>query len=164
MYPPLCDEGLCPPHHRTIPTCGCFLSFGGSRSRRLTLSRRLSFPLDRRSLQGHGGFRCLRFVFGGVVCGFWTFSICTGGEGARCCRRKGWFLFWCFFVCFVWLGRWRCSWCVVGCLPVVIWFSWVSDYLIRFLSWLWMEVMLAHNIGGDGSVTMVVMDYIWVRL
>lgn len=47
---------------------------------------------------------------------------------------------------------------------MVIWFSWVSDYLIRFLSWLWMEVMLAHNIGGDGSVTMVVMDYIWVRL
>jgi len=26
------------------------------------------------------------------------------------------------------------------------------------------EVMFARNIGGDGSVTMVVMDHIWVRL
>jgi len=60
-----CDEGLCPLYHRTFPTCGCSLSFGGSRSMCLTLFRRLSFPLDRRHLQGCGGFRCLRFVLAG---------------------------------------------------------------------------------------------------
>ena len=52
----------------------------------------------------------------------------------------GW-CFWCFFF-FVWLGRWWVSWCVVGCLPAVVWFSWLSDYLIHFLSWLWWRLCL----------------------
>lgn len=74
-------------------------------------------------------------------------------------------MFWCFF--FVSWG-----WDVGGVprvsldiyLPVVVRFSWVSNYLICFLSWLWMEVMLSRKIDGDGSVTMVVMDHIWVHL
>lgn len=49
-------------------------------------------------------------------------------------------------------------------LSVVVWFSWVSDYLICFLSWLWMKVMFSRKIGSDGSVTMVVIDHIWVHL
>jgi len=67
-----------------------------------------------------------------------------------------------FFVSFNWdVGGFRG---VVGCLPVVVWFSWVSDSLIRFSLLVVVEVMFARNIGGDGSVTMVVMDHIWVCL
>jgi hypothetical protein len=33
---------------------------------------------------------------------FRIFSIRTGGEGARCYRRKSWFVFWCFVVSFGW--------------------------------------------------------------
>ena len=46
---------------------------------------------------------------------------------------------------------------------MVVWFSWVSDYLIRFFLLVMVEVKFARNIGGDGSVTMVVIDHIWVR-
>ena len=63
------------------------------------------------------------------------------------CRRKGWFV---FFICFVWLRRWWILWCVVGCLSVVVWFSWVSDYLICLISWLWWRLCLL--------ATYVVMD------
>jgi len=75
-------------------------------------------------------------------------------------RRKGWFVFLVFFICFVWLRRWWVLWCVVGCLSVVVW-VFVGLRLFDLFSLLVVvEVMFARNIGGDGSVTMVMMDHI----
>ena len=81
-----------PPYLFDVRLLSLSLSFDSSRSRRLTFYRRISFSLDRRRLQGRGGFGCLRFV-----------SIRTSGEGARCCRRQGWFVFLVFI--FVSFGR-----------------------------------------------------------
>lgn len=58
-------------------------------------------------------------------------------------------------LCFGFFFFVSCGWDVGGVrgvsldiyLPMVVWFSWVSDYLICFLSWLWMKVMFSRKIG-----------------
>jgi len=53
-----------------------------------------------------------------------------------------------------------CRWMLVGgCLVFMDLGLFDSFFLLVVV-----EVMLARNIGGDGSVMMVVIDHIWVRL
>jgi len=66
------------------------------------------------------------------------------------------------FFCFAWLGHWWVSWCVVGCLSVVVWFYW--GYYYSFSLLIVVDVMFARNIGGDrfdGSLVVLVCGASW---
>jgi len=101
--------------------------------------------------------------FGGSSSLFPDLSICTDGEGARCCRRKGWFAFLVFFLfCLVGtlVGFVVCRWMLAGGCLVFVDLKLFDLFSLLVV----VEVMFAQDIGGDGSVAMVVMDHIWVRL
>jgi len=53
-----------------------------------------------------------------------------------------------------------CCWMLVGGCLVFVGLKLFDSFSLLVV----VEVMFARNIGGDGSVTMVVMDHIWVRL